>query len=140
MQEEYDFLKAQGTWILVPPPTDRSIVGSKWVYKVKKNHDGSVSKYKARLVAQGFSQEYRVDYSDTFSPIVRHTTIRIILAVATMNHWDLKQLDIKNAFLHGDSQEEVYMKQPQGFIDSTYPNHVCKLIKSLYGLKQAPRA
>lgn len=96
----------------MPPIIDRLIVGSKWVYKEKKNLDDNVSRYKARLVAQGFSQEYRVDYSDIFSPIFRHTTIRIIFAVAAMNHWELKQLDIKNAFLHGDLQEEVYMKQP----------------------------
>ncbi|KAM1023651.1 hypothetical protein ACFX2A_045494 [Malus domestica] len=140
MQEEYDSLRSQGTWVLVPSPSDRSIVGSKWVYKVKKNPDGSVSRYKARLVAQGFSQEHDIDYLDTFSPMVRHTTVRIVLALAATNHWQLRQLDIKNAFLHGDLQEEIYMKQPQRFVDASHPIHVCKLIKSLYGLKQAPRA
>ena len=86
MQEEYDSLKAQGTWELVPPPSDRSIIGSKWVYKIKKNLDGTVSRYKARLVAQGFSQEQGVDYLETFSPVVRHTTVRIVLALAAINH------------------------------------------------------
>ncbi|KAM1170204.1 hypothetical protein ACFX2G_021110 [Malus domestica] len=139
MQEEYDSLRSQGTWVLVPPPSDRSIVGIKWVYKVKKNPNGSISMYRARLVAQGFSLEQGIDYLDTFSPIVRHTTVRIVLALAASNHWKLRQLDIKNAFLHGDMQEEIYMK-PQGFVDASHPTHVCKLIKSLYGLKQAPRA
>ncbi|KAM2961779.1 hypothetical protein FF1_031321 [Malus domestica] len=140
MQEEFNALKTQGTWELVPSPPNRTIIGSKWVYKVKKNPDGSISRYKARLVAQGFSQEPGIDYSETFSPVVRHTTVRLILSLAAINKWELRQLDIKNAFLHGDLQEEVYMKQPQGFVDQTKPHYVCKLIKSLYGLKQAPRA
>ena len=106
----------------------------------KKNLDGTVSRYKARLVAQGFSHEQCVDYLETFSPVMQHTIVRIVLALATINHWDLRQLDIKNAFLHGELQEDIYMKQPQGFVDVTKPTHVCKLIKSLYGLKQAPRA
>ncbi|KAM1422622.1 hypothetical protein ACFX2I_004733 [Malus domestica] len=140
MQEEFDALKAQGTWILVPPPSHRMIVGSKWVYKIKKNPDGSISRFKARLVAQGFTQEHGLDYSETFSPVVRHTTVRIILALAAQFGWSLRQLDVKNAFLHGELEEEVYMQQPQGFVDQENPTHVCKLVKSLYGLKQAPRA
>ncbi|XP_070677864.1 uncharacterized protein [Malus domestica] len=140
MQDEFDALKAQGTWCLVPPPVDKSIVGNKWVYKIKKNLDGSISRYKARLVAQGYSQEQGLDYSETFSPVVRHTTVRMILALAVQFGWSLRQLDIKNAFLHGELEEEVYMQQPQGFVDSQHPNYICRLIKSLYGLKQAPRA
>ncbi|KAM1097337.1 hypothetical protein ACFX15_014262 [Malus domestica] len=111
MQEEFNALKTQGTWQLVSSPPNRTIIGSKWVYKVKKNLDGSVSRYKARLVAQGFSQ------------VVRHTTVRLILSLAAINKWELRQLDIKNAFLDGDLQEEVYMKQPQGFIDQTKPHY-----------------
>ncbi|KAM2102749.1 hypothetical protein ACFX1T_000977 [Malus domestica] len=140
MQEEFDALQTQGTWVLVPAPCDKNVIGSKWVYKVKRNSDGSISRYKARLVAQGFSQEKGLDYTETFSPVVRHTTVRLILSLAAIHKWDLRQLDIKNAFLHGELQEEVYMKQPQGFVNSQLPTHVCKLVKSLYGLKQAPRA
>jgi histone deacetylase 1/2 len=92
------------------------------------------------LVAQGFSQSKGLDYDETFSPVVRHSTVRVILALAAMNKWELKQLDVKNAFLHGDLKEEVYMAQPQGFVDSAHPDYVCLLKKSLYGLKQAPRA
>ena len=140
MHEEFDALKIQGTRNLVPPPEHRSIIGSKWVYKLKKNPDGSISRYKARLVAQGFTQEHGLDYFKTFSPVVRHTTVRMIISLATHYRWELRQLDVKNAFLYGDLEEEVYMKQPQGFVDSSKSRHVCKLVKSLYGLKQAPRA
>ncbi|CAL2264036.1 unnamed protein product [Prunus armeniaca] len=140
MQEEIDALHMQGTWSLVPNPGNKNIVGSKWIYKIKRNSDGSIARHKAWLVAQGFSQEQGLDFSETFSPIVRHTTIRLILSLDAMNKWQLRQLDVKNAFLHGELEEEVFMKQPQGFADPRYPDFVCKLKKSLYGLKQAPRA
>jgi hypothetical protein len=140
MLEEITALQQQGTWTLVPCPQSKNIVGSKWIYKIKRNPDGSISRYKARLVAQGFSQAKGLDYFETFSPVVRHSTVRIIIALAAMNKWELRQLDVKNAFLHGDLKEEVYMAQPQGFVDANHPDYVCLLKKSLYGLKQAPRA
>ncbi|PRQ54238.1 putative RNA-directed DNA polymerase [Rosa chinensis] len=140
MQEEYDALINQNTWTLVPLPPDKNLVSCKWIFKIKKNADGSIARHKARLVARGFSQEYGIDYDETYSPVVRHTTVRMILSIAASYGWPLHQLDVKNAFLHGVLNEEVYMTQPPGFEDSQHPTHVCKLQKSLYGLKQAPRA
>ncbi|KAH9781042.1 retrovirus-related pol polyprotein from transposon RE2 [Citrus sinensis] len=115
------------------------IVGNKWVFRVKYNPDGSVPKYKARLVAKGFHQTYGVDFFETFSPVVKPCTIRIILSLTVMNHWTIRQLDVNNAFLNGVLNEEVFMHQPEGFIDSQHPTYVCKLNKALCGLKQAPR-
>ena len=140
MKEELSALHSQGTWSLVPLPPHKNLVGCKWVYKIKRNADGTISRYKARLVAKGFNQEEGIDYGETFSPVVKPTTVRLVLALAAHFGWSLKQLDVKNAFLHGILQEEVYMSQPPGFLDSQNSTHVCKLHKSLYGLKQAPRA
>ncbi|CAL2254021.1 unnamed protein product [Prunus armeniaca] len=118
----------QGTWVLVPPPTNTNIVGSKWIYKLKRHSDGSISRYKARLVAQGFSQEAGFDYEETFSPVVRHATICIILSLAAYNHWSLCQLDVKNTFLHGELEEEIYMKQPQWFEDPHHPDYTPAIV------------
>jgi histone deacetylase 1/2 len=110
------------------------------VFRIKKNTDGTIDRYKARLVAKGFKQRYGIDYEDTFSPVVKAATIRTVLSVSVSRGWKLRQLDVKNAFLHGVLEEEVYMKQPPGFEDPNVPNYICKLDKALYGLKQAPRA
>jgi hypothetical protein len=115
-------------------------VRNKWVFKIKQKPDGNVDKYKARLLANGYDQLGGVDFYETFSPIIKSATIRLILALAVQFHWQIKQLDVSNAFLHGVLAEEVYMEQPQGFVHPAFPNHVCKLHKSIYGLKQAPRA
>ena len=133
MSQEITALAQNKTWQLVPPPTDQNIIGCKWVYRTKRHADGSIERFKARLVAKGYNQQEGIDYFDTFSPVVRPTTIRLVLSLALTNGWPLRQLDVHNAFLHGDLHETVYMTQPPGFIDQNYPNHVCLLSKALYG-------
>ena len=140
MDVEFFALHKNKTWRLVPPKQGKNIIDCKWVYKVKRKADGSIDRHKARLVAKGFKQRYGIDYEDTFSPVVKAATIRLILSIAVSNGWSLRQLDVQNAFLHGVLEEEVYMKQPPGYQDELHPNYVCKLDKALYGLKQAPRA
>lgn len=140
MQEEMEALRANHTWDLVPPPPSNHVIGWLWVYKIKRKADGSVDRYKARLVARGFTQQEGIDYDETFSPVIKPVTLRMVLAIAISQGWPIRQLDVQNAFLHGRLEEEVYMQQPPGYIDPLRPHHVCKLRRSLYGLKQAPRA
>ncbi|KAJ4704584.1 Retrovirus-related Pol polyprotein from transposon TNT 1-94 [Melia azedarach] len=128
------------TWELTKRPRDRKIITCKWVYK-KKEGETSVEgiKYKARVVARGFTQREGVDYNEIFSPVVRHTSIRVLLAIVAHQDLELKQLDVKTVFLHGELEEEIYMTQPDGFQVPGKEDYVCKLKKSLYGLKQSPR-
>eukprot|EP00253_Pinus_taeda_P008546 PITA_08546 len=139
MNEEYHSLLANGTWDLVPLPKGRKLVRCKWVYRTKYGPDRKVDKHKARLVAKGFSQVEGIDYTDTFSPVAKMNSIRLVLSFAASLKWEVHQMDVKSAFLHGDLHEEIYMEQPIGFIQ-TDSSFVCRLKKSLYGLKQAPRA
>ncbi|CAH9133554.1 unnamed protein product [Cuscuta epithymum] len=139
MDAEFDALKRNKTWDLVQR-TGQSPISCKWLFKVKRNADGSIARYKARLVARGYLQQHGRDYTETFSPVTKPATIRIILTIALSRQWQLRQLDVNNAFLHGSLNEEVFMTQPPGYVDKCNPTHVCRLRKALYGLKQAPRA
>ena len=122
-------------WDIVPKLENKSVVSSKWIYNIKHAADGSIEKYKARFVARGFSQKEGIDYEDTFSPIERYTSIRMIMALSSMMKWDLQQMHINTTFLNGMIEEEVYIKQPQGFEVKDIVTYVYKLKKDLYGLK-----
>ncbi|KAM1292859.1 hypothetical protein ACFX2H_019596 [Malus domestica] len=138
MQKEIVALHDNRTWTLVPLPPHKHPIGCKWIYKVKLKPDGSVERYKARLVAKGYSQIEGLDYRETFAPVAKLTTVRVLLSIASIRGWHLHQLDVNNAFLHGDLYEEVYMSLPPGF-GRKGETRVCKLHKSIYGLKQASR-
>jgi hypothetical protein len=140
MLDEMAALEANHTWTLLPRPPGKSTVGCRWVFTIKVGPDGQVDRLKARLVAKGYTQIYGLDYGDTFSPVAKMASVRLFLAMAAIRHWPLYQLDIKNAFLHGDLEEEIYMEQPPGFVAQGESGKVCRLQKSLYGLKQSPRA
>ncbi|MCO5594326.1 hypothetical protein L7F22_048356 [Adiantum nelumboides] len=140
MDSEYQSLMANGTWQLVPAPPNRKLVTCKWLLRKKFHADGSVSRYKARLVARGFTQIPGMDYSETFSPVLRITSFRVLIAIAALFGFLLHQMDVRTAFLNGDLQEEIYMSQPDGgYTSLQHPDYVCRLLKALYGLKQSPR-
>ncbi|GJY38745.1 retrotransposon protein, putative, ty1-copia subclass [Tanacetum coccineum] len=132
-------MKDNEVWVLVDLPPNGKTVGSKWLFKKKTNMDGVVHTYKACLVAKGFTQTYGVDYEEIFSPIAYIRAIRILIAIAAFYDYEIWKIDVKTAFLNGHLSEEVYMKQPEGFVNPKYPNRVCKLKRSIYGLQQASR-
>ena len=137
MNEELDALHKNHTWDMIDFPPGQFVVGCRWVYKIKTKADGSVERYKACLVARGFTQEYGIDYEETFAPIARLTFFRCLIAVVVVHRWPLYQMDVKNAFLNGDLYEEVYMQPSPGYPYSG--SQVCRLHHALYGLKQAPQ-
>ena len=139
MQKEMESLYDNDVWDLVELPPNRKTVGSKWVYKAKTGADGSIECYKAKLVAQGFSQNYGMGYDETFCPVVRQESLSMLIAVSVKNGLKLHQVDVTTAFLNGTLEEEVYMKQSEGFSKEGEEHLVCKLKKSIYGLKQSPR-
>ncbi|GJT17793.1 putative ribonuclease H-like domain-containing protein [Tanacetum coccineum] len=140
MQEELLQFKLQKVWILVDLPSGKKAIGTKWVFKNKRDERSIVVKNKARLVAQGFRQEEGIDYDEVFAPVARIEAIRLFLAFASYMGFTVYQMDVKSAFLYGTIEEEVYVHQPPGFVDPAHPNKVYKVIKALYGLHQAPRA
>jgi hypothetical protein len=139
MVDEMASLHKNEAWDLVELPAGRKPIGSKWVFKKKMNVEGKVEKYKARLVAKGYSQVPGIDFGDIFSPVAKVTSIRLLLSVAAAFDFEIEQMDVKTTFLHGDLEEEIYMKQPEGFMVKGKKELVCRLKKSLYGLKQSPR-
>ena len=139
INDEMDSILSNNTWVLVDLPPGSKPIGCKWVFRRKYHTDGSIQTFKARLVAKGFRQKEGIDYFDTYAPVARITSIRVLMALASIYDLYVHQMDVKTAFLNGDLNEEVYMEQPEGFVLPGNEKKVCKLVKSLYGLKQAPK-
>ncbi|GJZ97477.1 retrotransposon protein, putative, ty1-copia subclass [Tanacetum coccineum] len=127
-------------WVLVDLPPNCKTVGSKWIFKKKTDMDGIVHTYKVRLIIKGYTQLYKVDYEETFSPVANTKAIRILISIAAFYDYEIWQMDVKTAFLNGYLDEDIYMVQPEGFVDPNHPRKVCKLQRSIYGLKQASRS
>uniref|UniRef100_A0A2N9HD01 Reverse transcriptase Ty1/copia-type domain-containing protein n=1 Tax=Fagus sylvatica TaxID=28930 RepID=A0A2N9HD01_FAGSY len=140
MNLEFDALLKNHTWKLVPSHHSQNLIGCKWVFRIKRKADGSIERHKARLVSKGFHQQLSIDYDETYSPVIKPTTIHTVLSLAISSGWSLRQIDIQNEFLHGDLSKQVFMSQPPGYQHPTYPTHVCQLQKAIYGMKQAPCA
>ena len=140
MQEELIQFKSHDVWNLVPRPKDSKVIGTRWIFKNKTDENGEVIRNKARLVAQGYSQIEGIDFDETFAPVTRLESVRLLLEISCHMQFKLFQMDVKSAFLNGILSEEVYVEQPKGFVDPVHPDHVFKLKKALYGLKKAPRA
>ncbi len=138
MDDEIKAMHDNESWTLVETTPNMNIIGSKWVYKIKRKGDGTIERYKARLVARGFNQVEGVDYNETFAPVMRYKTLRIILSLANEMDYEIKQMDVMNAFLNAKVNDNVYMEQPPGYGSTKNPNLICKLTKAVYGIKQAP--
>ena len=138
--EEIQALEKNRTWEISKLPKGKNLVGCKQIFTVKHNADGNVNRFKARLIAKGFTQSYGINYKETFAPIAKLNFVRVLLSFSVNLDWSLHQLDIKNAFLNDDLEEEVYMEILPGFKTQESANKVYKLRKSLYGFKQSPRA
>nr|GEU44443.1 ribonuclease H-like domain, reverse transcriptase, RNA-dependent DNA polymerase [Tanacetum cinerariifolium] len=137
---ELDSINKNNTWTLTTLLPNQKAIGLKWVFKTKRDAKGNIIKYKARLVAKGYVQEQGIDFDEVFAPVARIETVRLILALAAYHGWQVHHLDVKSAFLHGDLKQEVYVTQPEGFVQQGNLRKVYKLTKALYGLRQAPRA
>ena len=137
MNEETHALCKNETWDLVPHSPRKKVIGCKWIYKVKYNADSSVNRYKARLVTKGYAQTHGVDYDETFALVAKMTMVWTMIALAAAKGWHLHQMDVKNTFLQGELEKELYMVQPPGFNSNTHPKSVCRLKKPIYGLKKA---
>ena len=138
MVDEIATLESNQAWTITSSPPHKKEIGCKWVYRVKYEADGTVERYMARLMAKRFTQQEGLDFTETFSPMAKMTSMKTLLAIFVVRGWHLVQLDVNNVFLHGDLHEEVYMQLPQGFHNKG-EHLVCKLNKSLYGLKQTSR-
>lgn len=138
MQLEFDALLSTNTWTLVPPASNQNLVGCKWIFKTKHFSDGTIDRCKARFMAKGYNRVEGLDNYETFSLVVKPTTVRLVLFLAISSGWPLKQLDVQNAFFHGNLDENVFLSQPPGFIHPQFPHFVCKSNRALYDLKQAP--
>uniref|UniRef100_A0A2N9I1Q4 Uncharacterized protein n=1 Tax=Fagus sylvatica TaxID=28930 RepID=A0A2N9I1Q4_FAGSY len=139
VNDEMDSILSNNTWVLVDLPPGSNTIGCKWVFRRKYRTDGTIQTFKVRLMAKGFRQREGIDYFDTYAPVARITSIRVLIALASIYKLVVHQMDVKTAFLNGDLDEEVYMDQPEGFVLPRSEKKICKLVKSLYGLKQAPK-
>ena len=140
MHDELQALDQNNTWSVLRLSKDKHAMGSRWVFKTKFKSDGSIKRYKAHFMAQGYTQTFGIDYKETFALVAKMNIVRVLISVAVNNRWLMCQMDVKNAFLHGNLKEEIYMKLPSGHLQSSNPNLVCRLHKSIYRLKQSPRA
>ena len=139
MNEELKSMAHNGVWDLIKLPNSCKLVSYKWVFKTKRDAKGNIKRFKARLMAKGFTQKEGIDYKDTFSPVSKKDSLRIIMALVAHFDLELHQMDVKTAFLNGNLDEDIYMEQPEGFTKKGNEHLVCKLKKSIYGLKQASR-